>query len=113
MITITPKSLFKIGLNLKKESQKRLDNIPNPLLALPADESEDAPDGLQRNGIKNFIPSNLIDMWTRLENLRRLKLFGHTDTLTEAGNLRDDFYKRDEIETERLYRNCFETVPTK
>ena len=38
---------------------------------------------------KNVIPSNIIDIYTRLEILLGLKLSGHTDTLTEASNLID------------------------
>ena len=44
-------------------------------------------------------PSNIIDIYTRLEILLALKLFGHTDTLTEASNLTDEMYKRGDIQT--------------
>ena len=50
--------------------------------------------------MKTIIPSNIIDIWTRLEVLLGLKLAGHTDTLTEASHLIDELYKRGEIETE-------------
>ena len=43
---------------------------------------------------KIIIPSNIIDIYTRLEILLGLKLSGHTDTLTEASNLIDELYKR-------------------
>ena len=57
--------------------------------------------------IKKFIiPSNIFDIYTRLEILRGLKLSGHTDTLTEANNLLDEFYKRGEIQTKQQYRNA-------
>ena len=39
---------------------------------------------------KIIIPSNLIDIYTRLEVLLGLKLSGHTDTLSEASNLIDE-----------------------
>ena len=42
---------------------------------------------------KITIPSNIIDIFTRLEVLLGLKLSGNTDTLTEASNLFDELYK--------------------
>ena len=45
---------------------------------------------LQGEGIKIIIPSNIIDIYNRLEVLLGLKLSGHTDTLTEASNLIDE-----------------------
>ena len=37
-----------------------------------------------------IIPSKNIDIQTKLEVLLGLKLSGHTDTLTEASNLKDE-----------------------
>ena len=51
---------------------------------LPAVETES--DNLQGEGVKTIIPSNIIDIYTRLEVLFGLKLSSHTDTLTEASN---------------------------
>ena len=49
------------------------------------------PNNLQGTGIeKIFVPSNIVDIYTRLEVLLGLKLSGHTDTLTEASNLIDE-----------------------
>ena len=62
------------------------------------EEITDDTDGLQGEGVKIIIPSNTIDIYTRLELLLRLKLSGHTDTLTEASNLIDELYKRGEIQ---------------
>ena len=46
---------------------------------------------LKGKGIeKIIIPSNIIDIHTRLEVLLELKLSGHTDTLTEASALVDE-----------------------
>ena len=46
---------------------------------------------LRGNGIeKIIIPSNIIEIYTRLEVLLGLRLSGHTDTLTEASNLIDE-----------------------
>ena len=61
---------------------------------------------LQGEGVKIIIPSNIIDIYTRLEVLLGLKLSGHTDTLTEASNLIDELYKRGEIQNKQQYRNA-------
>ena len=61
---------------------------------------------LQGEGLKIIIPSNIIDIYTRLEILLGLKLSDHTDTLTEASNLIDELYKRGEIQNEQQYRNA-------
>ena len=53
-----------------------------------------------------MISSNIIDIYNRLEILLGLKLSGHTDTLTEASNLIDELYKRDEIQNKQHYRNA-------
>ena len=37
---------------------------------------------------------------------------GHTDTLTEASNLFDEFYKRGEIENDHQYRNALDKFST-
>ena len=62
---------------------------------------------LSGKGIKKIIiPSNIIDIYTRLEIVLGLKLSGHTDTLTEANKLIDELYKRGEIQNKRQYRNA-------
>ena len=55
---------------------------------------------------KVIIPSNIIDIYTRLEVPLGLKLTGHTDVFTEATNLIDELYKRGEIQNEQHYRNA-------
>ena len=70
------------------------------------DETLDSSDDLQ--GVKTIIPSNINDIYTRLETLLGLKLSGHTDTLTEASNLKDELYKRGETQNEQQYRNAFD-----
>ena len=52
--------------------------------------TKEEPDNLKGEGIKIIIPSNIIDIYTRLEILLGLKLSGHTDTLTEASNIIDE-----------------------
>ena len=61
---------------------------------------------LEGDGVKIIIPSNIIDIYTRLEILLGLKISGHTDTLTEASNLLDELYKRGEIQNKQQYRNA-------
>ena len=64
------------------------------------------PINLQGRGIeKIIIPSNVNDIYTRLEILLGLNLSGHADTLTEASNLIDEIYKRGEIQNKQQYRN--------
>ena len=65
--------------NLPKEIAK-IRNAP-----LPAIENES--DNLQGEGVKIIVPSNKIDISTRLEILLGLKLSAHTDTPTEASEL--------------------------
>ena len=61
---------------------------------------------LEGQGVKIIIPSNIIDIYTRLKVLLGLKLSGHTDTLTEASNLIDELYKRGEIRNQQQYQNA-------
>ena len=72
------------------------------------------PNNLQGRGIeKIIIPSNIIDIYTRLEILLGLKLAGHSDILTEASNLVDELYKRGEIQNKQQYRNALDKFTTK
>ena len=61
---------------------------------------------LQGEGVKLIIPSNIVDIYTRLEVLLGLKLSGHTDTPTEASNSIDELCKRGEIQNKQQYRNA-------
>ena len=70
------------------------------------EEIIDGPGDLEGQGLKIIIPSNIIDIYTRLEILLGLKLSGHSDTLTEASNLIDELYKRGEIQNKQQYRNA-------
>ena len=67
---------------------------------------------LQGQGLKFIIPSNIINIYTRIEVLLVLKLSGHTDTLTEAINLIDELYKRGEIQNKQQYRNAINKFST-
>ena len=69
-------------------------------------------DNLLGEGVKIIIPSNIIDIYTRLEILLGIKLSRHTDTLTEASNLIDDLYKGGEIQNKQQYRNALNKFST-
>ena len=63
------------------------------------------------NGIeKIIIPSNIIDIYTRLEILLGLQLSGNSDTLTEASNLIDELNKRGEIQNKQQYRKALNII---
>ena len=102
------------GLNSARMSDalydlpKAIDKIRNP--PLPAIENESG--NLQAEGVKTNIPSNIIDIYPRLKVLLGLKISGHTDTLTEAGNLIDKLYKRGEIKNKMQYRNALNNFST-
>ena len=84
--------------NLPQEIAK----LRNP--TLPAIENDS--DDLQGEGVKIIIPSNISDIYTRVEDLLGLKVSGHTDTLTEASNLIVELYKRGEKQNKQQYRNA-------
>ena len=85
-----------------KKLPKLVEDIQNKTFEEITDDSND----LQGYGVKIIIPSNIIDIYTRLEILLGHKLSGHTDTLTEASNLIDELYKRGEIQNKQQYRNA-------
>ena len=61
---------------------------------------------LEGERVKIIMPSNILEMYTKLENLLGLKLSGHTNTLTEARNFVDELYRRGEIQNKQQYRNA-------
>ena len=73
---------------------------------------KEEPSDLEGQGMKIIIPSNIIDIYTRLEILLGLKLSGHTNTLTEASNLLDELYKRGEIQNKQQYRKALNKFQT-
>ena len=87
---------------------KLVEDIQNKTFEEITNDSDD----LQGEGVKIIIPSNIIDIYTRLEILLGLKLSGHTDTLTEANNLIDELYKRGEIQNKQHYRNALNKFQT-
>ena len=107
-----PKIRFKAGrvkdslYDLPKEIAK----IRNP--PLPTIEKVEGSSDLEGQGSKIIIPSNIIDIYTRLEILTGLKLSGHTDTPTEASNLIDELYKRGEVQNKQQNRNALNKFST-
>ena len=85
-----------------KKLPKLVEDIQNKTFEEITDDSDE----LQGDGVKIIIPSNIIDIYTRLEVLLGLKLSGHTDTLTEASNLLDELYKQGEIKNKLQYQNA-------
>ena len=92
----------KRKLFFTKTLPKLVEDIQNRTFEEITDDSDD----LQGEGFKIIIPSNIIDIYTRLEVLLGLKLSGNSDTLTEASNLIDELYKRGEIQNKQQYRNA-------
>ena len=85
------------------------DDLDNEVIRIVnLDTKNTKPESIKLEGkrMKMFIPSNIIDIWTRLEALLGLKVSGHTDTLTGLSNLKDELYKKGEIQTEQQYRNA-------
>ena len=63
--------------------------------------------------LKNFIlPSNIFVIYTSLEVLLTRKISGHTHFLTESINLKDEFYRRYEIQNEQHYRTVLDEFHT-
>ena len=111
MMNTNIRDLGYTGVGVKKSKRKTIltkilphlvEKIQNKTFVEITHHSDD----LQGEGFKNITPSNIIDIYTRLENLLGLKLSGHTDTLTEASNLIDELYKRAEIQNKLQYGNA-------
>ena len=86
--------------------RKTLPNLVEKIQNKSFDDITDESDDLRGEGIKIIIPSNIIDIYTRLEVLLGLNLSGHTNNLTEASNLKDELYKPGEIQNKQQYRNA-------
>ena len=93
---------------LTEKLPELVDEIQNRTFEEFIDDSGD----LEGQGLKIIIPSNIIDIYTRLEVLLGLKLSGHTDTLTEASNLIDELYKRGKIQNKQQYQNALNKFQT-
>ena len=106
-------NLPKIGLKSAR-MKDALFNLPREIAKFqnpPLPSIENEYDNLEGQGIeKNIKPSNIIDIYTRLEVPLGLKLSGHSDTVTEASNLIDELYKRGEIQNKQQYRNALDKI---
>ena len=89
---------------------KAIDEIRKP--PLPTNENVESSSDLEGQGVKIIIPSNIIDIYFRLEILLGLKLSGHTDTLTGLLNLIDELYKGGEIQNKQQYRKALNKFST-
>ena len=68
---------------------------------------------LEGQGVKIILPSNIIDIYTRLEVLLGSKLAGESKDSAEASNLIDGIYKKGELQNEQQYRNALNKFQTK
>ena len=89
-----------------RESKKTFLTITLPKLVDEIENRTFDEIDLEDQGVKTIIPSNIINIYTRLEVLLGLKFSGHNDTLTEASNLIDELYKLGEIQRKQHYRNA-------
>ena len=79
----------------QKVLKKITDEFPGTVAVIEAKLLDD----IKGERMKNIIPSIIIDIGIRLEVLLGSKLFGHTDTRTEASNLKDEVNQRGEVQT--------------
>ena len=75
--------------DVTNEFPKAITKFSKPPLSIPTNENEGESDGLQGETMETIIPSNIIDIYTRLEILLGLNRSGETYNLTEASNLID------------------------
>ena len=93
---ILPKTIAKIR------------NYPFPTI-----ENVENSTDLQGQGIEKItIPSNIIDIYTKIEILLGLKFTGLTDTLREASTLLDDLFKKGKIQNKQQNRNALNRFHT-
>ena len=98
------------GIDDEKTNQKRF--FTN-LIKDYSNIKEEEANNFEGRGIeKVIIPSNIVDIYSRLEVLLGLKLSGHTTTLTEASNLIDELYKPGEIQNKQEYRKALNKFQT-
>ena len=100
---------FSVDIGYKEQGAEKTNqkNFFTRLFKLFGNSQKEEPDNLKGQGFeKIIIPSNIIDIYTRHEVLLALKLSGHNDTLTEAGKLIDELYKRGELQNKQQYRNA-------
>ena len=77
------------GIGDRTSKQKTFFTITLPKLVEEIQDKTFKEIDLEGQGLKIIIPSNISDIYSRLEILLGLKLSGHTDTLTEPNSLID------------------------
>ena len=87
---------------ITKTLLKLVDDIQNKTFEESIDDSKN----LEGTIDKVIVPSNIIDIYTRLEIILGLELSCHTDTLKEDSNLIDELYKGGGKLIEQHYRNA-------
>ena len=87
--------------------RKQLKKILKPF-SLAACETEGELNVLEGERLKIIIPSSIFDNWSRSELLLGVNINEHTDTLTKASNLNEDFYRKGEIHNKQQYQNDLE-----
>ena len=101
--------LTDIGYNGNIDHQTNQTKIFKKLISQYRNIKKEEPTDLKGHRIeKIIIPSNIVDIYKRLEILIGLKLSGNTDSLTGASNLIDELYKLGEIQNKQQYRNALD-----
>ena len=100
------------GVGDRKYDTKTFFTIQLPKLAQEIQNKTFYEIDLQGEGVKIIRPSNINDIYSRLEKLLGIKLSRYTDTLTEANNLSDELYKRGEKQNKQQYRNALNKLQT-
>ena len=112
MMNNSIKDLGYAGIGDETSSRKIFFTITLPKLIEDFQNKNFNEINLQGQRIEKIIlPSNIIDIYTRLEVLLGLKLSGHLDTLTEASNLIDESYKRGQLQIKQHYRKALDKYP--
>ena len=101
------KGCTSFGDNSSKRKISLMNKFPEKNAEIAARNAAEY-DDLERQGVEIIIPSNITDIWSRLEVAKGLKLNWHNGTLTEASALIDEFFKEGELQNERKYRNALD-----
>ena len=94
---------MKDVLYILPKAKAKIRNYPLPTIEnIEGCCEEVSDDDLQGDGLEIIIPSNIIDIYTRLKILLGLKLSGHPEIPTEASNLLDELYKNEKYKTNNI-----------
>ena len=92
VLIIPSRDIGHIGIRDRPSKVKGNIEEPPPFVAktesrIAEKKESDSPEG---DGLKIITPSNITNIWFRLEVLIKLKVSEHTDSLTKASNLIDE-----------------------